>query len=93
MTGKQWDISDRRLAEVLRTEFGVIINYRKKFELERIKRALFVYKDRRDFLEQSRWGYDNPELADEKYLIQNRICRWIDGRFVYFSRLVWGEEE
>ena len=46
MTGKQWDISDRRLAEVLRTEFGVIINYRKKFELERIKIGRALCRER-----------------------------------------------
>lgn len=45
-----------------------------------------------EFLAQTHWQRDNPELADENYLTDNRICRWVYGRFVYFSCLLWESE-
>ncbi len=91
MTGKEWSISDEDFTEIMRNEFGIIISYENPRELMKAREALFFYNTIWDFLEQSRWRYDNPELSDEQYLTKNRICRWIDGRLAYFSRLKWGE--
>ena len=89
MTGKEWDISDQELVEILWREFAVDIDDPCAKELERARMSLDVYKDVGEFLEQTRWRKDNPELAEESYLTENRICRWIYGRFVYFSWLLW----
>ena len=29
------------------------------------------------------------ENVDEFYLTENRVCRWWNGRFIYFSRILW----
>lgn len=60
-------------------------------EAERVVQALEIYEGVEGFLEETGWGRDNPEVASEQYLTEHRICRWVDGRFVYFSRLVWEE--
>ena len=92
MTGKEWDISDQELVEILRKEFVLEVDDRCTKELKRARMSLVIYKDMEEFLEQTHWQQDNPELADENYLTKNRICRWIYGRFVYFSWLLWESE-
>lgn len=60
------------------------------FEL-RIKivdKILIPYKSVDTFLLDTEWDKDNPECSSEEYLVENRICRWIDGKFGYFSRLL-----
>lgn len=93
MTGNRWDISDIQLIKVLKTEFNITISNEDKPSLIRARKALFLYKNRIDFLKQNRWGQDNPELTKEEYLTENRICRWVNGYFVYFSRLMWEGDE
>ena len=39
------------------------------------------------FLEKSGWRRDNPELCSECYLFENHICRKIQGKIWYFSRI------
>lgn len=89
MTGKEWKISDQQLVEILRREFAVEVDDNCLGEWERARMALMIYEDREDFLGKTRWQQDNPELTDELYLTENRICRWAEGKFVYFSRLLW----
>ena len=38
-------------------------------------------------LEKSGWRRDNPELCSECYLFENHICRKIQGKIWYFSRI------
>ena len=38
-------------------------------------------------IEKSSWKKDNPELCEKKYLLDNHICRYIQGKVWYFSRL------
>ena len=40
-----------------------------------------------EFLEKSGWRRDNPELCSECYLFENHICRKIQGKIWYFSRI------
>ena len=45
------------------------------------------YEDVEEFLEKSGWRRDNPELCSECYLFENHICRKIQGKIWYFSRI------
>lgn len=92
MNGSKVKLEADRLWHLLETEFLVCKCEWKKRKIMEALDALEIYEDVEDFLEQTGWGRDNPELQSEEYLINNRICRWIDGRFVYFSRLVWESE-
>lgn len=89
MTNREWGISDRQFVEILWREFDVRVNPNCMEELERARRSLIIYENREEFLKQTRWRQDNPELTEERYLTENRICRWIDEKFMYFSRLLW----
>lgn len=92
MNGSKAKLEADRLWHLLETEFLVCESEREKRKITEALDALEIYEDVEDFLEQTGWGRDNPELQSEEYLINNRICRWIDGKFVYFSRLVWESE-
>ena len=46
-----------------------------------------VYENIEEFLEKSGWRRDNPELCSECYLFENHICRKIQGKIWYFSRI------
>ena len=65
MTGKEWDISDQELVEILRREFAVEVDDSCAKELERARMYLDVYKCEGEFWEQTRWRQDNTELAEE----------------------------
>lgn len=90
MTGK--DLSKEELMKLLETEFGIQVSNWTESELSRARKALFFYDSLEEFFKQTRWNLDNPEIVDEAYLISNRICRWVYGRLVYFSRILWEEE-
>ncbi len=92
MIGKDWKISDERLKEILECEFGISLETGDEMAVARARSAVACYESVPDFLEQTGWRRDNPELSEEHYLTENRICRWINGRFMYFSRLLWEEE-
>ena len=49
--------------------------------------SIEVYEDVEEFLEKSGWRRDNPELCSECYLFENHICRKIQGKIWYFSRI------
>ena len=89
MTGK--DLPEPVLMQLLETEFEIQVSDWTEMELSRARRALFFYDSLQDFFGQTGWNLDNPEIADEAYLISNRICRWVCGRLVYFSRILWEE--
>lgn len=90
MSGKKVEFPLEEIKAILETEFMV-----KDWEEKRQKQAmaaLRVYESVEEFLEDSGWGKDNPELQGEEYLTRYRICRWVNGKFIYFSRLLWDEE-
>ena len=81
------------LYQILCEEFGIIPTHWNDEDVQKAKIALEVYGNVEDFFLQTGWGNDNPECAVEAYLTENRICRWIDGKYVYFSRLLWETSE
>lgn len=89
MSGKTFGILQEKLREILRYEFLVQEDQLVGFGIERLEEALEAYESVADFLEKTGWDKDNPECSSEEYLIENRICRWAEGRLWYFSRIVW----
>ncbi|MFR8222692.1 MAG: hypothetical protein ACLU9T_17590 [Blautia faecis] len=41
-----------------------------------------------EFLEKSGWKRDNPELDEKSYLLDNHICRYIQGKSGIFQASV-----
>lgn len=79
------------MKRILREEFLEEVDDWQFGEMERAALALSWYDSLEHFLRETGWERDNPEYASASYLTEQRICRWIDGKFVYFSRLVWEE--
>ena len=80
------------LTDILEHEFLIQENWDER-KLTRAAKALVEYRSMEEFLEKTRWGRDNPECMAEEYLTENRICRWVRGRFLYFSRILYEEVE
>lgn len=89
MNGDGLVFSQAKIREILKTEFLIPENILELRSIEHVAAALKVYGSIEEFLERTGWGRDNPECSSEEYLIGNRICRWVDGKLFYFSRLVW----
>lgn len=73
---------------IMKTEFDVDIDYTDRNVVLRAANALIPYESVEAFLLDTGWDRDNPECSSEEYLVRHRICRWIDGKFVYLSRLL-----
>lgn len=93
MNGDRLGFSQERIKEIIKTEFLIPVDIMEQKEIEQAVAALEIYDSLEDFLEKTGWGRDNPEYSSEAYLTENRICRWVGGKLVYFSRLVWGKQE
>ena len=89
MTGRNRLWKDGELICVLEQEFNLRKRVWTAEDLKRARSALFTFPDVEAFLSETGWGRDNPEHSSEEYLTTERISRWIDGRFIYFSRLLW----
>ena len=89
MTGRNRLWKDGKLICVLEQEFNLRKRVWTAEDLKRARSALFTFPDVEAFLSETGWGRDNPEYSSEEYLTAKRICRWIDGRFIYFSRRLW----
>lgn len=72
---------------LLMREFGITIHETETEKLMLAADCIEIYVSMEDFLERSGWRKDNPELCEESYLVENRICRYIQGKVWYFSRL------
>ena len=77
---------------LLEREFLIYTGSFKEAEYAKARRAIFVYENVDEFYEATGWERDNPELRTEDYLTRNRICRWWNGRFIYFSRILWEDD-
>lgn len=88
MNGDGLEITQVRIKEILRTEFLVPEDILKQRSAEDVARALKSYESIEEFLEKTGWVRDNPECSTEEYLIKNRICRWVDGKIMYCSRII-----
>ena len=89
MNGDRRRFVPERMMDILKTEFLIPEDMLDKMGIEQASAALEVYGSVEEFLEKTGWGRDNPEFSSEEYLTRNRICRWVDGKLLYFSRLVW----
>lgn len=71
---------------LLMREFGITIRETETQKLMQAADCIEIYVSM-EVLERSGWRRDNPELCEESYLVENRICRYIQGKVWYFSRL------
>ena len=88
MNGEKLSIDDQMLIELLEHVFGIQPREWKEAELERARKATFIYGSLQEFLNDTGWSRDNPELSSGEYLEQMKICRLIDGPYSYFSRFI-----
>lgn len=93
MNGDNLGFSQERIKEILKTEFLVPEDILEQKGIGQVAAALEIYGNMEEFLEGTGWGRDNPECCSVEYLTDNRICRLIDGNLLYFSRLVWENED
>lgn len=77
--------------EMLKQEFAIHIGEQEHDKLELAKRCIKVYKNIEEFYQKTGWANDNPDEADISYLTENRICRLIDGKLWYFSKICYEE--
>lgn len=78
---------------LLEQEFLIHTDSFEDAEYAKARIALSDYENVEGFFEATGWARDNPELRTEDYLTRNRICRWWNGRLVYFSRILWEDDE
>ena len=93
MNGNGKDYGNEELIALLRREFMIKETAWDCDRLAWARASIQVYDSVEDFWQQTGWKRDNPECCTEEYLTGNRICRWVDGKLVYFSRLVWEARE
>lgn len=93
MNGDWIGFSQVKIRGILTTEFLIPENTLEQRGIEHAAEALEIYNSVEEFLVKTGWGRDNPECSSEKYLTENRVCRWVDGSFLYFSRLIWENME
>lgn len=72
---------------LLMREFDIHINETDVGRLIAAVGCIEIYDSVEEFLDRSGWKKDNPELCAEAYLLENRICRYIQGNVWYFSRI------
>lgn len=96
--GDELDIQNNTLVRhsllgFLEMEFGVSIKEVEMEKIELARKCIEVYESPEEFFEKTGWAKDNPEISDFQYLLDNRICRWIEGKIWYFSRIQFEEGE
>ena len=79
----------KELKFLLEREFFIHIDSFEDEDYAKARRAIFVYENADEFFEATGWERNNPELRTEDYLTENRVCRWWNGRFIYFSRIFY----
>lgn len=92
MNGDKETVLQRTLKEILEQEFLIKEDWNTE-KLEKAGQILEEYDNVEEFLTETGWGRDNPEYMSEEYLTKNRICRWSEGKFLYFSRILWETQE
>ena len=93
MNGNRKDYGNEELIALLEREFMIKEIDWNRDRLTWARASIQVYDSVEDFWQQTGWKRDNPESYTEEYLTSNRICRWVDGKLVYFSRLIWEARE
>ena len=69
---------------LLMREFDIHINETDVSRLIKAAGCIEIYDSLEEFLEKSSWKKDNPELCEKKYLLDNHICRYIQGKSLVF---------
>ena len=93
MNGDRRRFALEKIKNILKTEFLIPEDMLEQKGIRQATAALESYDSVEEFLVKTDWGRDNPEYSSEEYLTENRICRWVDGNLLYFSRLVWEKQE
>ena len=93
MNGNRKDYGNEELIVLLEREFMIKEPDWNRDRLTWARASIQVYDSVEDFWRQTGWKRDNPEFCTEEYLTDNRICRWVDGKLVYFSKLIWEARE
>ena len=93
MNGNRKDYGNEELIVLLEREFMIKEPDWNRDRLTWARASIQVYDSVEDFWRQTGWKRDNPEFCTEEYLTGNRICRWVDGKLVYFSKLIWEARE
>jgi len=76
---------------LLKEEFGIRIRDNEVMLAEHAFSCITIFDTWQDFFCKTNWAHDNPEVAGQEYLLENRICREIGGKVWYFSRILWEE--
>ena len=76
---------------LLEREFDLYLHEDDVEKLELAKSCIEIYESEQEFFEHTGWKKDNPEIADFTYLIEERICRMIDGKIWYFSGIRYAD--
>lgn len=77
--------------ELLRKEFAIHIKETEVDKATLAKQCVEIYSTPEEFYEKTNWDKDNPEQSSFQYLEENKICRRIQGKIWYFSRIRWEE--
>lgn len=93
MNNGKADFENIELKRLLKQEFLIDTDDFGEAEYAEARKALFTYRTEEAFYEDTGWARDNPEFRAVDYLIKNRICRWWNGQFIYFSRILWEREK
>ncbi len=76
---------------LLEQEFDLFLHEDDVEKLELAKSCIEIYESEEEFFDRSGWKRDNPEAADFSYLLEERICRVINGKVWYFSGLRYAD--
>lgn len=76
---------------LLDLEFGIQVKETDIEKLELANACVEIYPSLEEFYNKTNWDKDNPEHCNLTYLQENKICRQIQGKIWYFSRIRWEE--
>lgn len=77
--------------KLLLKEFDIHIKEAEEEKIALAKQCVEIYDTPEEFYEKTNWDKDNPEQSSFQYLEENKICRKIQGKIWYFSRIRWEE--
>lgn len=93
MIGKKVKFDDEQIRCLIDEEFKETVATWNEEAINRARAALSVYENVEEFLEDTGWGKDNPEIKGIEYLTENRICRFVGGKILYLSRFLWENQK
>lgn len=90
------DIRDNSLVRygfryLLEREFDLYVHEDDIEKLELAKTCIEIYETEQEFFDKTGWKRDNPEISEFQYLQNERICRMVNGKVWYFSRIRYAD--